>query len=176
MKRLLASSVTAAILAGGLLLPAASAHAAPRPSAAAQPTAAGLPISGVTTAGGTLTGTLSNLQLVHGNPPMLTGNLTATVTNAAGTVLGTVTDVPVTLPVIGGTGTCQVLNLRLGPLDLNLLGLRVQLNEVVLNVTAEAGPGNLLGNILCAVAHLLDNGNLAGLNGQLNRLLNALGL
>jgi hypothetical protein len=51
---------------------------------------------------------------------------------------------------------CPILNLVLGPLDLNLLGLRIQLNQVVLNITAEPGPGNLLGNLLCAIAGLLN--------------------
>jgi hypothetical protein len=31
---------------------------------------------------------------------------------------------------------CPILHLELGPLDLNLLGLRVQLNQVVLDITA----------------------------------------
>ncbi len=44
----------------------------------------------------------------------------------------------------------------LGPLDLNLLGLRVQLNQVDLRITAVPGPGNLLGNLLCAIAGVLD--------------------
>jgi hypothetical protein len=52
--------------------------------------------------------------------------------------------------------TCRILHLELGPLDLNLLGLRVQLNRVILDITAERGPGNLLGNLLCAIAGLLD--------------------
>ena len=46
---------------------------------------------------------------------------------------------------------CNVLNLTLGPLDLNLLGLRVQLNQVVLNITAIPG-GGLLGDLLCGLA------------------------
>jgi hypothetical protein len=41
-------------------------------------------------------------------------------------------------------------------LDLDLLGLQVHLNRVVLNIVAESGPGNLLGNLLCAIAELLD--------------------
>jgi hypothetical protein len=42
----------------------------------------------------------------------------------------------------------------------------------VLNVAAQPGPGNLLGNLLCAVAHLLDNnGPLSGIVGLLNNLL-----
>ncbi len=33
----------------------------------------------------------------------------------------------------------------------------VDLNQVHLTITAQQGPGNLLGNILCAVANLLNN-------------------
>ncbi len=47
------------------------------------------------------------------------------------------------------TTTCTVLHLLLGPVDLNLLGLIVHLDQVNLLVTAEAGPNNLLGNLLC---------------------------
>lgn len=67
---------------------------------------------------------------------------------------------------------CDVLNLVLGPLDLNLLGLEVHLKRVVLDVVARSGAGQLLGNLLCAVAGLLDGGPLAGLLGQLRTLLN----
>ena len=66
---------------------------------------------------------------------------------------------------------CDILHLVLGPLDLNLLGLMVHLDRVVLDITAQPGPGNLLGNLLCAVAGLLDNG-LQGLLGRLADLLN----
>jgi hypothetical protein len=66
---------------------------------------------------------------------------------------------------------CPVLNLVLGPLHLNILGLQVDLNQVVLNVIANSGAGQLLGNLLCAVAGLLDGGPLAGLLTQLQGLL-----
>jgi hypothetical protein len=56
-------------------------------------------------------------------------------------------------------GACQILNLDLGPLNLNLLGLVVDLSPISLDVTAVPGPGNLLGNLLCAVAGLLDPGS-----------------
>jgi len=69
-------------------------------------------------------------------------------------------------------GSCQILDLVLGPLDLNLLGLNVHLDRVVLNIFATPGPGALLGNLLCAVAGLLDGSPLAGLLGQLSQLLN----
>jgi hypothetical protein len=71
-----------------------------------------------------------------------------------------------------GLMACNILHLVLGPLDLNLLGLVVHLDKVVLDITAVPGAGNLLGNLLCAVAGLLDGGPLAGLLGQLNSLLN----
>ena len=71
-------------------------------------------------------------------------------------------------------GACQVLNLVLGPINLNLLGLRVATNEVRLLVEAVPGAGNLLGNLLCAVTNLLNpaaNSPLAQLVQALNALL-----
>lgn len=69
-------------------------------------------------------------------------------------------------------GSCDILNLVLGPLDLDLLGLQVSLDQVVLDIVAQSGAGNLLGNLLCAVAGLLDTGTpLDALLGQLNTLL-----
>jgi hypothetical protein len=50
-----------------------------------------------------------------------------------------------------GTPTCQVLNLILGPLNLDLLGLVVDLNKVNLNITATRGQGKL-GDIFCELA------------------------
>jgi hypothetical protein len=70
---------------------------------------------------------------------------------------------------------CPILNLDLGPLDLNLLGLRVQLNQTLLDITAEPGPNNLLGNLLCAITALLDGLDLSGILGDLlQRLLDSL--
>ena len=66
---------------------------------------------------------------------------------------------------------CDILHLVLGPLDLDLLGLVVHLDKVVLDIVAVSGAGNLLGNLLCAVAGLLDGG-LGGLLNQLIALLN----
>jgi hypothetical protein len=48
-------------------------------------------------------------------------------------------------------GACQVLSLTLGPLDLNLLGLRVRLSRVDLLIEAIPG-GGLLGDLLCSIA------------------------
>ena len=71
--------------------------------------------------------------------------------------------------------TCPILHLELGPLDLDLLGLRVHLDRVVLDLTAVPGPGNLLGNLLCALAGLLDGVDLGGVLGNLlQQLIDAL--
>jgi hypothetical protein len=124
---------------------------------------------------------------------VLNGVFTVTnfTTNAAGQLVangvfnGTLTQNGVTQQVstivssvinIGQSqGSCQILDLVLGPLHLDLLGLVVNLDTVHLNITAQQGPGNLLGNLLCAVAHLLDNtGSNNGLANQLNHLLQAL--
>jgi hypothetical protein len=70
---------------------------------------------------------------------------------------------------------CGILDLTLGPLDLNLLGLRVQLSQVELTITAIPG-GGLLGELLCAIAGLLDPlGSLRQIVRLLNRLLDLLG-
>lgn len=72
---------------------------------------------------------------------------------------------------------CDVLHLVLAPLDLDVLGLKIHLDRVVLDIVAVAGAGNLLGNLLCAVTGLLDGfGLLAQLVGLLNQILAALGL
>jgi len=72
--------------------------------------------------------------------------------------------------------TGNILHLSLGPVDLNLLGLNVSLDNcnngpVTVDIGAQSGPGKLLGNLLNSVAHLLD-GPAAGnaLTNALNRV------
>ncbi len=48
-------------------------------------------------------------------------------------------------------GSCPVLDLVVGPLDLNLLGLVVNLNQVHLSVTASPGQGTL-GDLFCQLS------------------------
>ena len=93
-----------------------------------------------------------------GSQILAQGIVTASVIDAATGTVRTVTQ-QVSIPLLltgASTGTCELLHLVLGPLDLNLLGLQVNLSEVVLDIVAESGAGNLLGNLLCAVAGLLD--------------------
>jgi hypothetical protein len=131
-------------------------------------------------AAGTVVGTVNSVLTITGfsnqnGQLFANGSLTSTITNAAGQVIGTVTQA-VSVPIAGASGSCQILHLTLGPLDLNLLGLQVHLNQVVLDVTAVPGAGNLLGNLLCAVANLLNNpaAPTGGLAGLLNGILGAL--
>ena len=74
-----------------------------------------------------------------------------------GAVAGLVQNRPVTIPLIDANqDACEILHLELGPIDLNLLGLVVHVDRIVIDITAQPGPGNLLGNLLCAIAGLLD--------------------
>jgi hypothetical protein len=168
---LLASLILA--LAGGAI-GASTATAAPPAN-----TAVAVPVTGTFTDAlggtGTFTGTyiINRAAKAGGSGLTAVGTLSGTLTDSAGAVVGTVTNQSVTSP-LQATGTCEILTLTLGPLDLNLLGLRVQLNQVVLNITAEQGPGNLLGNLLCAVAGLLDPPAGGGGGGGLGGLLNGI--
>ena len=68
--------------------------------------------------------------------------------------------------------SCDVLFLDLGPLHLDLLGLTVDLSQVVLDINAVTGAGNLLGNLLCGLLGLFDGFALLGAITQLLELIN----
>jgi hypothetical protein len=133
-----------------------------------------VPVAGTTSSGGAFNGTYNIQRFVGRGTNGLTavGSLTGTVTDAAGNTVGTVTNVPVQIPVGVAASSCSILDLTLGPLSLNLLGLVVNLNQVHLTINAQSGSGNLLGNLLCAVTNLLNGGApLGALSGLLNRIL-----
>jgi hypothetical protein len=150
--------------------------AAPLSAAAQTAGAVTVPVTGTTPAGGAFNGNYSITRFVNqGGNLLAVGTLSGTITDATGAVVGTVTNVPVRIPVLAATGSCTILDLTLGQLDLNLLGLMVHLNTVHLTITAQPGPGNLLGSLLCAVADLLNGGaSLGALAGLLNRILTLL--
>src|SRR5262249_46412883 len=83
---------------------------------------------------------LANLQL---------GNLTTTA--------------PLTLSATPNAAdpSCPILNLHLGEIHLNVLGLKVDTSEICLSVTAHEG-GGLLGDLLCGVSNALNNGTSLG--------------
>jgi hypothetical protein len=192
-------TVSAASVAAMVGVSATTAYAAvPASTAKTAKTATASPASSVGSITSTVVGTFTNsdgngtfkgtftpqsFKVVNGVLEA-TGLLKGTLTDANGNSLGTVSQT-VTDSVNTGNAAnaaplgCQVLNLVLGPLNLNLLGLVVTLNQVTLNITAVPGAGNLLGNLLCAVVNLLNGtgtGGLGSLSTLLNEILAALGL
>jgi hypothetical protein len=134
-----------------------------------------IPVVGAFT-NGTFEGTLDIVRFAQsGSQIVAIGSLTGTLTDAVGNTVGSVSGMQVQLPVSQIIGSCEILHLELGPLDLDLLGLVVHLDQVVLDISAEAGPGNLLGNLLCAITGLLDGGPLFLIIGLLNQILGILG-
>jgi hypothetical protein len=168
--------VLAIICATALSAPLAASAATPH--AATQATSLKrIPVTGTARNGKPFTGNMTVTQFVtrHGKTFAL-GTLTGRLGNRH--VAAKQVAVPVTAPtgaaIPGMKGAaaaaCPVLHLVLGPLNLNLLGLNVSLNQVVLDITAIPGAGNLLGNLLCSVSNLLNTQSILGqeLTGLLN--------
>jgi hypothetical protein len=155
--------------------PASAMPAVPPPASGSLTTAIMQTIPGV----GTFTGTLTTNSFTVVNGVLnavgtISGKLTNTLTGAT---IGTLTNAPITIPLTTFTGTCTILTLHTGAIDLSLLGLNVSLSPIDLVITATAAPGNLLGNLLCAVAHLLDsNASLGAVSSLLNQILGAIKL
>jgi hypothetical protein len=150
------------------------------------------PITGTTADEDAVTGTFTPLKFTKKNGKVFVrGVVDGVITDATSQTTRTFTVIRTTrvLSINGTPATardaraamaeCEVLDLVLAPLRLDLLGLVVNLDRVDLNITAVSGPGNLLGNLLCSVVGLLDGG-LQGLLGRLvnllNRILGQLGL
>jgi hypothetical protein len=178
MKRRLALlGVLVATLVASVAAFTAEAPAAPAPTATSSLT---VPITGTATnAAGEAVSFVGTFTLqrftTSGGGLAAVGQLAGTLTNTVTGATQAVSPRQITLPVLDATGSCEILDLTLGPLDLDLLGLVVHLDTVHLNITAESGPGNLLGNLLCAVAGLLDaNTSTNLLVTLLNRLLGLL--
>ncbi len=182
------------VMAGTLAVATLGMAAAPAAAAPAQPAAAARTAGTLTSTvegtftdaqggAGTITGTFTPTRFaVQNGKEVVEGTLHSVLTDSTGKQVGTA-DTPVTLPLQLPAGTnaaaplaitCSILHLVLGPLDLNLLGLTVHLNTVVLDITAVPGAGNLLGNLLCAIVGILDGGVTGPLLGQLTALLNAI--
>ena len=153
------------------------------PFAEAQAASGGLtvPVKGKATNGPAVTGTFTVKQFVAtGDPTTPIGALgTLVLTTADGKRLAAT---EVTMPVTLKSGaaasglsaqllTCEILELTLGPLDLNLLGLEIHLDTV--HLTIDANPlGGLLGQLLCSIANLLSLGDILAVLDQLLDLLN----
>lgn len=89
--------------------------------------------------------------------------------------------VPVQVPGVAAAGdvgvqqlACPILDLDIGAIHLDLLGLVIDLAPVHLDIVAEPGAGNLLGNLLCAIVGLLDLPGALAIILQLLEVLNEL--
>src|SRR5206468_5123859 len=112
---------------------------------------------------GSFTGQFALIEFAaESNQILAKGFVSGILTDSRGRVVGSVmkdVSVPVTVSSgepstgriaslsVGALATCPILHLDLGPLHLNVLGLRVDLAEVILDISAESGQGNLLGNL-----------------------------
>jgi len=126
-------------------------------------------------------GPISLTSLFNSLSTQQANQLSGELTKLLNGVLGALENGAATVGGMASNGTCNILNLSLGPVDLTLLGLNVHLDDcndgpVTVDVTAQRGPGNLLGNLLCGLTHILDsNANLGALIRRLDRIVDVIG-
>ncbi|SOC57251.1 ABC transporter substrate-binding protein [Ornithinimicrobium cerasi] len=183
LRRKLLGTFAVTLLAGTIGMAPAATAAAPAPTAAVSaPVATARPAPTAET----VTGTVTNADDVTSQFTGAISDLTARTVDGVLTLTGTLTGtglapggVPfsTTVESLDVSQACTILDLTLGPINLDVLGLVIDLNQVELDITAVPGAGNLLGNLLCAITGLLDGGGpLQGIGALLNRLLTGLGL
>jgi hypothetical protein len=92
---------------------------------------------------------------------------------AVGRLAGQRFELPLKLTDVTSTigTTTRILDLELGPINLNVLGLKVTTSKICLKITAVSGTGNLLGNLLNSLGNLLSGGS--SLTSILNGLSSA---
>jgi hypothetical protein len=131
--------------------------------------------------GGTIGGILGGLGAQANT---LLGGLTDLLNGVLGRILSptSVTGNPGGGGGGGGAGATDILNLSVGPIDLDLLGLDLvhldNCDDGPVTVDVTAGPGGLLGGLLGGIGGLLDNptnpGALGALLGRISGLLGRL--
>jgi hypothetical protein len=122
---------------------------------------------------------LANLldDLTDDQLAVLTGALTQVLNDVLDELLASETATAAQHASGGGANhRCDILTLEIPDgihLDIALLGLHVDTSGICLDVFAERGPGNLLGNLLCGISNLLDNrgNNIGGQQALLRKLL-----
>jgi hypothetical protein len=172
---------------------------APNAEAERRPSGARLtvPITGSIVSGGSFTGTLSLQRFaIREGRIVAVGAISGVATTPGATRSGlqATVELPVTVSEAAAVGaaqiekqryseqsssdarillvqTCGVLNINIGGNTIDLLGLIVALDPVVLDVSGDSA--GVLGNLVCQILALLNN--VVGLVGLLNTLLGALG-
>ena len=185
---LLAGLATLAL--GATAVPAASASngTSVPPKTSSLPALKTIPVHGVAKNGKQFNGTYAIQRYVaRGHKAYAVGTLKGTLNGRHVTRYNVMMPATLAGPPAAGSAkvrkaavACTVLQLQLGPIDLNLLGLRVQLFggtnpatplPVSLLITGVPGSGNLLGNLLCGLTGALNQpGILSQLNSNLSQL------
>jgi len=146
-----------------------------------------LPITGTVPGGGTFAGTLSIQKFAVRDGQAVAIGFVRGAATMAGTSLGTVLAGPIAFPVrvepgaltvdtaavapaVVAQAICQVVHIELGAVNLNVLGLIVTTQPIVLDLSGDtAGP---LGNLVCTLLETLNS--VVGLVDLLNQILGLL--
>jgi hypothetical protein len=105
---------------------------------------------------------ITSISLNSAGQLVAAGEVTAIVKGK--TITADFSDVPVSIslaPDQTGAGDCPILDVQLGAITLNLLGLVVETSPICLTLSAY-DDGGLLGDLLCEIADLLGEGGLLG--------------
>lgn len=138
-----------------------------------------LNVDGLLSDGNNLEGTLTITKVGYDqvNKTLLVSGVLSYGTQSTGSTVSTLTqeftNIPAELSKTSNQkqiGSCDILFLDLGPIFLDVLGLEVDLSEIILDIDAVSGSGNLLGNLLCALVGLLDGGSLSGILQIINQI------
>lgn len=124
----------------------------------------------------TVVSNLVNLQGVNTALNNVLGSVVSLVNSAALTINSTVGNGPLTN---AQTSTTPVLNLYVAPVHLGLLGAKVDTSPITVTLTANAGNGQILANVVSDLAHLFDPPlpnklDLGFINNKLQQLLDQL--
>ena len=148
---------------GGVRVGAYSLDLMGRPGVVTSPGVGGLPEIRIFSApGGVAASLFSAFDSGFTGGSFVAGSgLPAQITQMSGGTLGNF------IPPAAANGPTLV-SLQLDPININLLGLEVRTSAITINVSVEAGDGQLLGNLLTVVSNLV---NLQGVNKALNSVL-----
>src|SRR3954471_23617491 len=173
------AALAATLTCGLLLFGGTGIASAQTTTPAAVPLAKTLKLTGATNKGQKFNGKFTiDRFIARGGKTYALGNVTGRLAGKK------VTKHNVRLPVAQNTGSaaaaqvtsCQILDLVINPINLNLLGLVVHTDTIHLNITAVTGPTNLLGNLLCGLLGIIHppTGGTTPTAGQLAGILNAI--
>src|SRR2546423_6020023 len=79
-------------------------------------------------------------------------NVPGTLTRAARTSASGTS--AISLAQVGSNEPCNLLSFAIQPVDLTVLGVKLEISLIAIDVHGVPGPGNSLGNLLCSVTGL----------------------